>query len=426
MLNINKNYTLSVNLKTSKVDIKDDMIFRNTDVGIANIYVNLNYEGLTGIYKDLSIEPANNITVELAIIKPKSYEFIILHGKVVSEENYIYEFILPSECTDLIGKYDCELRIYATVGNEEESLTSESFIYTVKPSIATELNEQIQVNPDLPILEKLIKEVKELSLNIENDSVQMKRDKNLVGDNKTVVGAINNLLLKGTGSGGTVDLSKLLDDENISTTSTWSSNKIQNELVTLKDDITYVPITINSFKTSLSKTVYELGVDTLTSVPLTWSLSKTPKTISISDCSNVSPSISFVTYTGNIKNTKTFTLTVTDEKGNTKTANTTIYFVNAFYYGTYDNVINEGIIKAQNKIIEMKGNKSIKLSYNDKQVFFAYPKSYGVLKLIKDGNGFNYMNAFIKGEISINNIDYYIYKLEEKATASNISYTFSF
>lgn len=432
MLNINRNYTLSVNLKTSKVDIKDDMIFRNTDVGIANIYVNLSYEGLTGIYENLSIEPAKNITVELAIIKPKSYEFITLHGNVVSEENYIYEIILPSECTDLIGEYKCELRIYATVGDEEENLTSESFVYVVKPSIATKLNEQIQVNSDLPILEKLIKEVKELSLNIENDSVQMKTDDNLVGDNKTIVGTINQLLLKIKNlpsSGGTVNPKDILDDENVSIEKTWSSNKIQNELSKLNsglEDINYKPISINYFKTNLSKTVYELGVETLSSVPLSWSLSKMPKSISITDCSNILPTVSFTTYTGNITNTKTFTLTVTDEKGNSKSASTTIHFVNPFYYGTYNDVINESIVKGQTKLVQMKGNKTITLSYNDKQVFFAYPKSYGALKLIKDGNGFNYMNAFTKNEININNINYYIYKLEEKATANNISYTFSF
>ena len=431
LLNINRNYTLSVNLKTSKVDIKDDMIFRNTDIGIANMYINLNYEGLTGIYQDIAIEPASNITVELAIIKPKSYEFITLHSKVVSEENYIYEFILPSECTDLIGRYDCELRIYATVGSEEESLTSEPFIYTVKPSIATKLNEQIQVSSDLPILEKLIKEVKELSLNIENNSVQMKEDKNLVGDNKTIVGAINNLLLNGTGSsgtgsGGTVDPSKILDDESISTTLTWSSSKIQDELVTLKDDVTYVPIAINSFRTSLSKTIYELGVDTVTSVPLTWTLSKTPKTISITDCSNISPSISFTTYTGSITESKTFTLTVSDEKGNTKTANATIDFVNPFYFGTYDDNINESVIKAQNKIVEKKGNKTIKLSYDYKQVFFAYPKSYGALTKIQDGNGFNYTSVFTQKTMTVNNVDYYVYCIEDKATVTDIEYIFTF
>ena len=64
---------------------------------------------------------AKNITVELALIKPKSYEFIPLIAKVVSEENYIYEVKLPNNCTDLIGKYDCEIRVYATVNNEEIS-----------------------------------------------------------------------------------------------------------------------------------------------------------------------------------------------------------------------------------------------------------------------------------------------------------------
>lgn len=430
MLDINRNYIISVNMKTSNVKLERQMIFRNTDIGIANIFIRLNQEGLTGVFGDLSIASAENITVEFALIKPKSYEFKPLVAKVVSEENYIYEVKLPDDCTDLIGEYNCEIRIYATVSENEVVLTSEPFVYTVKPSIATNLNEQIQVSSDLPILEYLIKEVKELSLNIENDSVQMKTDKNLVGDNKTIVGTINQLLLKikdlpSTGTGD-INFSDILDDTNISSEKTWSSNKIQTELNNLKDDVTYVPIVINNFKTSLSKTIYELEVDTLTSIPLTWNLSKIPKTISITDCQNISPSISFATYTGNVKNTKTFTLTVTDEKGNTKTANTTIYFVNPFYYGTYDDVINESVIKAQNKIVEMRGNKSIKLSYDYKQVFFAYPKSYGALNTIRDGNGFNYTTVFTQKTMAVNNIDYYVYCIEDKATVTDIEYIFTF
>ena len=432
MLDINRNYIIIFDLKTSKIDFDTPMIFRNTDVGIANMYIKLNYKDIADIFEGISSKSTTNIAIELAIVKPKSYEFIPLLADLISEENLLYEVKLPSKCTDLIGEYNCELRVYATVDDKEEKVTSEPFTYVVKPSIATKLNEQIQVSSDLPILENLIKQVKELSLNIENNSVQMKIDNNLVGDNKTIVGTINQLLLKtknlssSGGSGGTVNPTDILDDDNILTEKTWSSNKIQNELITLKDDVTYVPININNFKTSLSKTIYELGVDTLTSVPLTWSLSKTPKTISITDCSNVSPSISFTTYIGNIKDTKTFTLTVTDEKGNVKTANTTIHFVYPFYYGTYSDVLTSQDILSQNKLLQIKSNKTVVMSYEDKKVFFTYPKSYGNLKDIVDGSGFSYINDFTLSEISIKNVAYNLYSLEEKASVTDITYTFMF
>lgn len=430
MLNINRNYIIDVNMKTSSVKLERQMIFRNTDIGIANMYIRLNQEGLTGVFGNLPIEEAKNITVELALIKPKSYEFIPLIAKVVSEENYIYEVKLPNNCTDLIGKYDCEIRVYATVNNEEMNFTTEPFYYTVKPSIATNLNEQIEVSSDLPILEYLIKDVKELSLGIESDSVQMKTDENLVGDNKTIVGAINQLILKikklDSLNFDNIDLSNFLKDEEVSTESTWSSNKISREIETLKEDINYKPITINSFTSNLNKYVYELGTDTINSITFSWNLSSTPKSITLTGCNNISNSISFVVYTGTVNNTKTFTLKVTDEKNNTASKSITIDFVSPFYYGVYDDSLSESIIKSQNKKVEKKGNKTIKMSYDDKKVFFAYPKSYGALTKIQDGNGFNYTSVFNKKELTISGVDYYAYCLEEKASVTDITYIFTF
>ena len=427
MLNINRNYIIHVNMKTSSVKLERQMIFRNTDVGIANMYIRLNQEGLTGVFGNLPIEEAKNITVELALIKPKSYEFIPLIAKVVSEENYIYEVKLPNNCTDLIGKYDCEIRVYATVNNEEMNFTTEPFYYTVKPSIATNLNEQIEVSPDLPILEYLIKDVKELSLNIENDSVQMKTDENLVSNNKSIVGAINQLLLKlGSSNFEDIDFNNFLKDEEVSTKSTWSSNKISKEIETLKEGINYKPITINSFTSNLNKYVYELGVDTINSITFSWNLSSVPKSISLTDCNNVSNSISFVVYTGKVNNTKTFTLKVTDEKDNSASKSITVNFVNPFYYGVYDDSLNESIITSQNKLVQTKSNKTIKLTYTDKKVFFATPKIYGEIKDIKDNSGFNYTKEFTRNEMAIKDVLYYVYTLEDKASVTDISFTFSY
>lgn len=427
MLNINRNYIIDVNMKTSTVKLERQMIFRNTDVGIANMYVRLNQDGLTGVFGNLPIEEAKNITVELALIKPKSYEFIPLIAKVVSEENYIYEVKLPNNCTDLIGKYDCEIRVYATVNDEEMNFTTEPFHYTVKPSIATNLNEQIEASSDLPILEYLIKDVKELSLNIENDSVQMKTDENLVSNNKSIVGAINQLLLKlGSSNIDDIDFNNFLKDEEVSTKSTWSSNKISKEIETLKEGINYKPITINSFTSNLNKYVYELGVDTINSITFSWSLSSTPKSITLTDCNNVSNSISFVVYTGKVNNTKTFTLKVTDEKNNSASKSITVNFVNPFYYGVYDDSLNESIITSQNKLVQTKSNKTIKLTYTDKKVFFATPKIYGEIKDIKDNSGFNYTKEFTRNEMAIKDVLYYVYTLEDKASVTDISFTFSY
>ncbi len=205
-------------------------------------------------------------------------------------------------------------------------------------------------------------------------------------------------------------------------------NKIEEGIHSLSEkisDLTYKPISITSFRSNLSKTVYEKGVETINGCTFTWTTSMTPKSISLTDCTIGVKDTSY-TYNTTISDTKTFTLSVTDSKNNTRSSSITFSFVYPFYYGTFIDSLTETNIKAGTKLVEIKGNKSINLSYSDKRVFYAYPKSYGELKSIKDGNGFEYLNDFDKEEININNVNYYIYKIKNKASVSQIKYTFSF
>ena len=185
-------------------------------------------------------------------------------------------------------------------------------------------------------------------------------------------------------------------------------------------------LSILSFRTSLSKIVYEKGVDTISNIPFTWSLSKTPSSIYISNIGNIDITKTSAVYDGTIDSTTTFELTVKDENNVIKKSSVTLSFVHPYYYGTFDNDLLVSTIKSQNKTIQEKGNKSITMSYTDKKVFFAYPNEYGDLKEIRDNNGFNYISDFIKETMSIDGILYNVYVLNEKATVSNIIYSFNF
>jgi hypothetical protein len=59
-------------------------------------------------------------------------------------------------------------------------------------------------------------------------------------------------------------------------------------------------------------------------------------------------------------------------------------------------------------------------------VFYAYPKAYGTLRDIKDGNGFSYINDFIKSEMTLKGVTYYVYTIKDRASATGITFTFSF
>ena len=205
-------------------------------------------------------------------------------------------------------------------------------------------------------------------------------------------------------------------------------NKIEEGIYSLSQkvaDLTFKPISITSFKSNLSKTVYEKDMETINSCKFTWSTSITPNSISLTDCT-VKTSDTSYTYNKTISDTKTFTLSVTDSKNNIRSSSITFSFVYPFYYGTFTDSLTEATIKNGVKLVELKGNKTLTLTYNDMKVFYAYPKAYGELKSIKDGNGFEYLRDFEKEEMNINRIPYYVYKIKNKASVSQIKYTFSF
>lgn len=232
-----------------------------------------------------------------------------------------------------------------------------------------------------------------------------------IGQGKTLA---PKLITGGSGGGTTID------DNSTGLTTTWSANKINR----MFEDLKYTPIKINSFKANLSTFVYEVGT-VLSSITFNWSLSRKATNIILTDC-NVQPTDDTATFTGTLNVTKTFTLKVTDAKNATATASVTIYFVSPIYYGTFSDNLTETYILGQNKMVQTKGNKSVTLTYNDKKVFYAYPKTYGTLRDIKDGNGFSYIKDFTRSEMTIKGVTYYVYTIKDKASATGITFTFSF
>lgn len=210
MINIDKDYLIAVDLKNTKVKSDKTIFFYNTDLNICNIFIKL-------ICSDEDKTIPEDLIVEFAVLKPETDEFKPLDATLISKEDLLYQVDLTTDYFDIIGTYECEIRVSGTIENELKCFTSEEFNYVVKPNITAKLNKKISENKNLPILEKLIKDVKEITDRINKNEIQMKRDENLVGDNKSVVGAINQLredVNSGTG-GGTAELKdyqKKIDD----------------------------------------------------------------------------------------------------------------------------------------------------------------------------------------------------------------------
>lgn len=247
MINIDKDYLITVDLKNTKVKSDKTIFFYNTDLNICNIFIKL-------ICTDEDKTIPEDLIVELAVLKPETDEFKPLDATLISKEDLLYQVDLTTDYFDIVGKYSCEIRVSGTIENELKCFTSEEFDYVVKPNITAKLDKKIKNDKNLPVLEKLIKDVKEVTDGINKNEIQMKRDENLVGDNKTVVGAINQLredVNSGIG-GGTAELKdyQKKNDEFLNTdekTITGGINEVNNKIKKVqesqieldKDDVSF-------------------------------------------------------------------------------------------------------------------------------------------------------------------------------------------
>ena len=255
MINIDKDYLIAVDLKNTKVKSDKTIFFYNTDLNICNIFIKL-------ICSDEDKTIPEDLIVEFAVLKPETDEFKPLDATLISKEDLLYQVDLTTDYFDIVGKYSCEIRVSGTIENELKCFTSEEFDYVVKPNITAKLNKKIKNDKNLPILEKLIKDVKDIGLGIEMNQVQLKKDDNLVGDNKSIVGAINQLR-EDVNSGGKVELKdyQKKTDDNLATeekTIVGAVNEINSKTITLeKDDTSFNGIddTIHNELNTTDKTI---------------------------------------------------------------------------------------------------------------------------------------------------------------------------
>ena len=383
MINIDKDYLITVDLKNTKVKSDKTIFFYNTDLNICNIFIKL-------ICTDEDKTIPDDLIVEFAVLKPETNEFKPLNATLISKEDLLYQVDLTTDYLDIIGTYECEIRVSGTIDNEIKCFTSESFDYVVKPNITAKLNNQIKQDKNLPILEKLIKDVKEITDGINKNEIQMKRDENLVGDNKTIVGAINQLredVNSGIG-GGTVDLTNYQkkNDEFLNTdekTITGGINEVNNKIKKVQESQIELDAKIwdiqNPFDISsitLAPNISQMG--STVSPKLTWNYThSTIKSQTINNAT-VENALRTKTFTG-VTATTTYTLVATSNSGVQKTKTATITFANGVYYGksttvTYDSAL----INSLTKQLSNSKNRTITVNAGaGEYIFYCVPSRLG-------------------------------------------------
>lgn len=373
MIDIDKDYLITVNLKNTKIKSDKTIFFYNTDLNICNIFIKL-------ICSDKDKTIPEDLIVEFAVLKPETDEFKPLDATLISKEDLLYQVDLTTDYLDIIGTYECEIRVSGTIDNETKCFTSESFNYVVRPNITAKLNNQIKQDKNLPILEKLIKEVNDIGLGIEMNQVQLKKDDNLVGDNKSIVGAINQLR-EDVNSGGKVELTdyQKKTDDNLATeekTIVGAVNEINSQckdIATKIDEISN-PFSINSF--TVTPSVAQKG--STINVAVKWSYNKDIKSQTLNN-TVLDATLREKTFSS-VKEDVTYTLNVTSTNNISKAKSGTVKFYNGIYYGksssaTYDSTL----INSLTKILSDSKARTITVNAGTGEyIYYCLPTRLGV------------------------------------------------
>ena len=156
MKNINRDYLVTVNAKTAKIEPPKDMKFFITDVLTCNIFFQLVFNeyannSITDYIDYMPSENASDYTLTLRVVNPnKEHKEIV--AELLEQDKNFFVADLPKGFTDVLGTYKCELFIDTTINGREERNTTDSFEYKVEKSIFSDLDPIIEKDPDYPLL----------------------------------------------------------------------------------------------------------------------------------------------------------------------------------------------------------------------------------------------------------------------------------
>lgn len=164
---------------------------------------------------------------------------------------------------------------------------------------------------------------------------------------------------------------------------------VNDDLDSIRSDIAdlkYVAIDITKF--SHSAGTVEMG-GTVKELTLSWTLNKTPASQTVNG-ESLDVSVRSKKLTGlNITANKSFSMSVTDERGSTDSASTTVSFQNGVYYGAGANpatLDSAFILALASKTLSSSKGRTIDVTAGDGQhIWYALPKRLGTCKFTVGG-----------------------------------------
>lgn len=159
-MDLSRNIILEIDLNTGRISTTANNYFYNTDRNIAYFYIKLYRTNIVGEKQYISDTDSSQYNVSITTIKPKTITPVKLLGERVTnsdvDDNIVYKITIPNELMKQQGFVYCEGHV---IYNNQE-LTTDCFSFKVNPDKLSEYNLTLITDPDLPILQDLINQIK--------------------------------------------------------------------------------------------------------------------------------------------------------------------------------------------------------------------------------------------------------------------------
>lgn len=106
-------------------------------------------------------------------------------------------------------------------------------------------------------------------------------------------------------------------------------------------------------------------------------------------------------------------------------ASKTLTFIQPYYYGI-SNTATIADFTGLTENVTAKGQKTFNYTTNNQYMVFAYDSSYGNLKTILDGNGFDVTGGWTKSTLTVDGFSYFVYIANAPTTDTNAPFTFKY
>lgn len=191
-----------------------------------------------------------------------------------------------------------------------------------------------------------------------------------------------------------------IDDSTFNKNTTWSSQKINtlvNEINQKIDDLSYEPITIQSFTNNVG--TVEKG-NTVNSITFNWATNKVPQELTLNGIP-LDVVLHSTTITDIITSNTSYILRAVDEKQATSTKTSTISFVNGVYYGKAELIELKDMTSTFIRSLEKRLSSSAKFTFTvnagqDEHIYFVCPLAYSQPSFYVGGfeGGFKLLGEF--------------------------------